>query len=496
MSIFSNFLKLFKYEPTTDAQNTFNIQTALNDNWDKVDTFAKGVSQQLEDKADVPITIGGNSNIRLIGEIQNYTINKTFNLDAVLYNMYLHYNADSSASLLTTAFLKLGNYGNDFNIEGKLKFLDDFTLGVYKSKIQVASTGKIYAVNHSFGDSFRWQINNKSSNIVIYDNPAVVSTIEGNVIWDSELNKTTITTESDLMANDLIKLTASMNIYVATTGNDTTGDGTSAKPFATIQKAIDSVPKNLGNYSVNIILSSGTYSGFSVVNINNGFLNIKGDTTTTANYIVSGEVIVTSSTRVSLDNLTFNAGVYLRNNTVANIIYCIFTANTNTYGIAIEKGANINLASSSITNRNNGVQIAEACYLSVYNTTISNCIIGINAGVNSGTSSIVTTNACTLTSNTNNYVANYGSVIIDNGTPINSSPLNHESTGTDYGIGTIDNYGHVKVCDDVITNLYNGVALSAAKGKFLNDTKAPNHQSGTTAPSVFVGEGVLYGVHS
>lgn len=52
MSIFSNFLRLFKYEPTTDAQNTFNIQAALNDNWDKVDNFAVNVSQQMEQKAD------------------------------------------------------------------------------------------------------------------------------------------------------------------------------------------------------------------------------------------------------------------------------------------------------------------------------------------------------------------------------------------------------------------------------------------------------------
>lgn len=52
MSIFSNFLNLFKYEPTTDAQNTFNIQTALNDNWDKLDGFAENVSEQLNKKAD------------------------------------------------------------------------------------------------------------------------------------------------------------------------------------------------------------------------------------------------------------------------------------------------------------------------------------------------------------------------------------------------------------------------------------------------------------
>ena len=57
MSIFSNFLNLFKYEPTTDAQNTFNIQTALNDNWDKLDDFAENINEQLEGKADKNTTI-------------------------------------------------------------------------------------------------------------------------------------------------------------------------------------------------------------------------------------------------------------------------------------------------------------------------------------------------------------------------------------------------------------------------------------------------------
>lgn len=57
MSMFSNFLNLFKYEPTTDAQNTFNIQTALNDNWDKLDDFAENINEQLEGKTDKNTTI-------------------------------------------------------------------------------------------------------------------------------------------------------------------------------------------------------------------------------------------------------------------------------------------------------------------------------------------------------------------------------------------------------------------------------------------------------
>lgn len=48
-------------------------------------------------------------------------------------------------------------------------------------------------------------------------------------------------------------------------------------------------------------------------------------------------------------------------------------------------------------------------------------------------------------------------------------PTSHASTVTAYGPGTITSYGHVKVCDDLITDEYNGIVLSAAKGKYLND---------------------------
>ena len=44
MSVLSNFLKLFKYDKEEDANNTFNIETALNENWDKVDAFASGTN--------------------------------------------------------------------------------------------------------------------------------------------------------------------------------------------------------------------------------------------------------------------------------------------------------------------------------------------------------------------------------------------------------------------------------------------------------------------
>ena len=60
-------------------------------------------------------------------------------------------------------------------------------------------------------------------------------------------------------------------IHVAKTGNDTTGDGSESKPYLTIQKALDSLPKLL-LARADIVIHGGTYEeavlvyGFSGVN--------------------------------------------------------------------------------------------------------------------------------------------------------------------------------------------------------------------------------------
>ena len=42
MSSFTNLLNLFKWNPTTDADEEFDIEKALNENWDKLDTLMSG----------------------------------------------------------------------------------------------------------------------------------------------------------------------------------------------------------------------------------------------------------------------------------------------------------------------------------------------------------------------------------------------------------------------------------------------------------------------
>lgn len=85
---------------------------------------------------------------------------------------------------------------------------------------------------------------------------------------------------------------------------------------------------------------------------------------------------------------------------------------------------------------------------------------------------------------------------------LSKAPTYHTSNnGNLYGSGSSMFYGHLRLMDSINAsqNVDSGVAATPLAVRTVNQavlTKAPNHQSGTTAPSAFVGEGVLYGVHN
>lgn len=71
-------------------------------------------------------------------------------------------------------------------------------------------------------------------------------------------------------------------IYVGPTGNDTTGDGTQAKPYASLAKALSVIPKDLGGQTITINVAAGTYTetGVNITDFYGGQLSIVGDSTT------------------------------------------------------------------------------------------------------------------------------------------------------------------------------------------------------------------------
>lgn len=64
-----------------------------------------------------------------------------------------------------------------------------------------------------------------------------------------------------LFDNKAYTLMESVTVYVnSSTGNDTSGNGTSAAPYRTIQVAIDSIPKCLGGFIATVDIAAGTYA--------------------------------------------------------------------------------------------------------------------------------------------------------------------------------------------------------------------------------------------
>ncbi len=440
MSIFSNFLKLFKYEPTIDAQNTFNIQSALNDNWDKVDDFAKDVSQQLEDKADKQWMPSG------------------WKVEADIPDTYPNF---SSIIFETTSVWN----------------------GLPSGAIVKTKKGA------SNWEAIQWLSRDNLKPLYYRVSGGISENTWGK--WEK------ITTESDLVANDLIKATSSTSIFVATTGSDSTGDGTSAKPFATIQKAVNSIPHNMGWSDQIIYLKAGTYieNKIYINNFYNGRLQILSETGTSSDVVINANIVVAETHQFQIGNLTVQGSIEFYN--MSGIITGVVLSTNNVkHGIIISRGSQASLYYTSITGRTTGVIADNSSIVSMVGGTITSCNVGIDAGFQSGTGCILMLNGVP-NSATTKYKVNYGSVIIEDGVPINSAPKNHTDNLGAYGKGTPNLFGHCSIMN-ILTryDYYDGEALSAYQGYILNITKAPKHQSGTTAPTSFVGEGVLYGVHS
>lgn len=158
MSVLTTFLSLLKKNPTTDGNDTFNIETMLNENWDKVDAGIKTVSDALEtheanNTKQIPhlgtTTNSGNAysiaTSETIGANQKFTIKfNATSTDAATLNI----STIGSAKGIkkpggTNAVLKIGVYtlfwdgtnfqllgeGGDYGTAGAAQTLEGYTIG-------------------------------------------------------------------------------------------------------------------------------------------------------------------------------------------------------------------------------------------------------------------------------------------------------------------------------------------------------------------------------
>ena len=158
-------------------------------------------------------------------------------------------------------------------------------------------------------------------------------------------------------------LTATYDCYISPSGNDTTGTGTSGAPWATFQKALDSIPTFMNGNLAYIHTAAGTYSaGATAWGKTGGVVIINPDSNT---IVINGDLIFNACSAVLLmGTVTINTaassagGLRARYNATVTINSTL-TVNGGGSGVGIlaELGGKV-AASSGITITINNATVA------------------------------------------------------------------------------------------------------------------------------------------
>lgn len=121
MSLKTKLLELFKYEPDKDGAQTFNIKSALNDNWDKIEAWAQSVKTALTKLVPTSRTVNGKTlaeDVTLTGEnIAVSTTDSTPISGAVKYR--------TNPNLLDNCY-----FGRPVNQRGQMKYTESWKYGI------------------------------------------------------------------------------------------------------------------------------------------------------------------------------------------------------------------------------------------------------------------------------------------------------------------------------------------------------------------------------
>lgn len=183
-------------------------------------------------------------------------------------------------------------------------------------------------------------------------------------------------------------LKENVDLYVATTGNDTTGDGTSENPFLTIAKALSTLDKDLNGKKATVYIAAGTYgeSRVNVTSFTNGELILTGTSSATKPSITNGVYVNKCSAAVTLRYLTLTSsstgsqGAGVVNCQQATIDTCAVTSATTqqNHGILIDSLSTAYIVGTHVTNCNYAV-LSRAARVVIYSVSGGGNRIGFYA---------------------------------------------------------------------------------------------------------------------
>jgi hypothetical protein len=121
--------------------------------------------------------------------------------------------------------------------------------------------------------------------------------------------------EGDTLPSEL--LSVNVIYYIDPTGDDSTGDGSSGSPWATVQHALDQIPKNLGSFTATVLLNDGSYTeSFSITSFHSGIITISSTSGNRTLVSIVGNITIQNCTALIQ---VINLSIYESSNIAINI---------------------------------------------------------------------------------------------------------------------------------------------------------------------------------
>lgn len=175
----------------------------------------------------------------------------------------------------------------------------------------------------------------------------------------------------ELLDQKAYTLTKAVTLYVSPSGNDTTGNGTSSAPYKTINKALSTIPKNLGGFSATVEIAAGTYDEVFNVNYFHGGNVIFAGTGT----VTLGGISVSNSLVVVERPLAFNS----TGGTAINLVRGAFLL-VNQPIVVNAAATGLYAQTDSVAIFNNGLEINNCTTAAVRTTTAANVYVSAVSG--------------------------------------------------------------------------------------------------------------------
>ena len=157
-------------------------------------------------------------------------------------------------------------------------------------------------------------------------------------------------------------------IYVATSGNDSTGDGSSGKPFASIQRAVNALPKDLNGFTAYINVAPGSYTGDTTVfGFFGGSIFVQAQDTANKPTIVGAMNIYHCSAKIFFKYFTMNTsgksvGLDVQASPSVELSYLDMNGygTNNSAGLYAKYGSNVVIERSNLYNYTSAVNATSA----------------------------------------------------------------------------------------------------------------------------------------